>query len=397
MAYAKFPAALMRGGTSRGLFFRGGVLPDDAAVRERILLRALGGNDKYRRQIDGVGGGISSTSKAVVVSRSTRPGIDVDYWFMQVGIDRPHIDYTSNCGNLSSAVGPFAIEEGLVPAVEGITTVRIWQVNTNKLIVAQVPTQGGFPVEDGDYRLAGVSVPGAEIKVEFHEPGGSGTGALLPTGNPVDELGVPGYGTVRVTMLDAATVMVYVRAEDFGLSGTELADRIDGDPELLEKLATIRAAAGVRLGLSSSIEDAKQNRPSTPKIAIVAPPQSYTTAGGERIEASQIDFLSRIMSMGRLHHAHAVTGAIATAVAAVTPGTLVNAVAGGSNELRRTLRIGHPSGIIEVGAEVRLDGHVPFAVKGVVGRTARRIMEGSICVPPSAISGTEARELASVS
>lgn len=159
MAYAKFPAALMRGGTSRGLFFRGGVLPDDAAVRERILLRALGGNDKYRRQIDGVGGGISSTSKAVVVSRSTRPGIDVDYWFMQVGIDRPHIDYTSNCGNLSSAVGPFAIEEGLVPAVEGITTVRIWQVNTNKLIVAQVPTQGGFPVEDGDYRLAGVSVP----------------------------------------------------------------------------------------------------------------------------------------------------------------------------------------------------------------------------------------------
>ena len=396
MAYVKFPAALMRGGTSRGLFFRGGVLPDEAPVRERILLRALGGNDKYRRQIDGVGGGISSTSKAVVISPSARPGIDVDYWFMQVGIDRPHIDYSSNCGNLSSAVGPFAIEEGLVPATEGMTTVRIWQVNTNKLIVAHVPTAGGFPVEDGDYRIAGVSVPGAEIKVEFREPGGSGTNALLPTGNPVDELDVPGYGKIRVTLLDAATVMVYLRAEDLGLTGTELADRVDGDAALLEKLATIRAAAGVRLGLSSSIEDSKQNRPSTPKLAFVAPPQSYATAGGEKIDASQIDFLSRIMSMGRLHHAHAVTGAIATAVAAVTPGTLVNEVAGGSNALERTLRIGHPSGIIEVGAEVRVDGGVPFAIKGVVGRTARRIMEGSICVPPSVISGVEERQLAGV-
>ncbi|HEY8486041.1 MAG TPA: 2-methylaconitate cis-trans isomerase PrpF [Limnochordales bacterium] len=383
MEQLRIPAVIMRGGTSKGVFFRGDVLPSDPEVRDRVILRAFGSPDPYGRQIDGLGGATSTTSKVCIISPSTRPGCDVDYLFGQVSIDRPLIDYTGNCGNLSSAVGPFAIEEGMVKGTDPVTVVRIWQVNTQKLIVAHVPTRDGLPEVEGDYTIDGIPTPGAEIRLEFYEPGGSNTGKLLPTGRVVDELDIPGLGRVPVSMVDAANPAVFVPAEVLGLAGTELGDQVDGNPELLRRLELIRAHAAVAMGLARSPEEATRNRPATPKIAFVTRPQAYTTQKGSRVEEDQVDVVSRIMSMGKLHRAYAVTGAIATAMAAVLPGTVVNQLA--RLAVPEEVRIGHPAGVIKVGASVRQDNGQWTAVKAVVGRTARRLMEGWVRVPASVL------------
>jgi probable AcnD-accessory protein PrpF len=377
----------MRGGTSKGVFFRAGVLPDDPALRDPILLAVLGSPDPYSRQIDGLGGASSSTSKAVIVGPSQRADADVDYLFAQVSVDRAVVDYSGNCGNLSGAVGPFAISQGLVEPVEGITVVRIWQVNTSRLIIAHVPVHDGEPLEEGDFRLDGVPSPGAEIAVDFVDPGGSLTGALLPTGNPVDELDVAGVGRIRVTLLDAATAMVFVSAADLGLTGVELRGSIDDDAALLAKVEAIRAHGAVAMGLAASVEEATSARPATPKIAFVSPPRAHRSSAGGAIEPHDIDFVARVFSMGTLHHAYVATGAVATAVAAVLPGTVVNAVSPFGGDRAATVRFAHASGVVRIGAAVeRRDG--AWRARNVrVSRTARRIMAGEVYVPSSALAG----------
>jgi probable AcnD-accessory protein PrpF len=382
-----FPAVFMRGGTSKGVFFRAGVLPDDPALRDRILLAVLGSPDPYNRQIDGLGGASSSTSKAVIVGPSQRADADVDYLFAQVSVDRAVVDTSGNCGNLSGAVGPFAISQGMVEPVEGITVVRIWQVNTNRLIVAHVPVHDGEPLEEGDFRLDGVPSPGAEIEVDFVDPGGSLTGALLPTGNAVDELDVPGIGRVRATLLDAATAMVFVAAGDLGLTGTELRGDVDRDAALLRKLEAIRAHAAVAMGLAGSAEDATARRPATPKIAFVSPPQAHVASNGAAIGAGDVDFVARVLSMGTLHHAYVATGAVATAVAAVLPGTVVNAVSPFGGDGAASVRFAHPSGVVRIGASVERSGGAWRARNVRVSRTARRIMAGDVYVPSWALAG----------
>jgi probable AcnD-accessory protein PrpF len=380
MHQIRIPAALMRGGTSKGLFFRGDALPGDPALRDRVLLRAIGSPDPYRKQIDGLGGATSSTSKVVIVSRSARAGCDVDYLFGAVAIDAPVIDWSGSCGNLVAGVGPFAIEEGLVAAGEGTTVVRIWQVNTAKRIVAHVPTRGGAPLVAGDCRIDGVPFSGAEIRVEFFDPGGAGGGALLPTRHVTDRLHVPGVGEIEASLVDAGNPTVFVRAADIGLTATEQAAVIDGDRALLERLEAIRAAGAVAMGLAASTGEATARRPATPKIAFVAPPATYETSAGERLAAGNIDLTARILSMGRLHHAFTGTGSIATAVAAALPGSVVAGVC------RETpagvpIRIGHPAGRLEVGATVLQHDGEWVVEKAIMRRTARRLMEGSVLVP----------------
>ena len=380
MHQIRIPAALMRGGTSKGLFFRGETLPADPERRDRILLRAIGSPDPYRKQIDGLGGATSSTSKVVIVSRSTRPDCHVDYLFGAVAIDAPVIDWSGSCGNLVAGVGPFAIEEGLIAPCEGTTVVRIWQVNTAKRIVAHVPTLDGAPLVAGDCRMDGVPFSGAEIRVEFFDPGGAGGGKLLPTGCVTDSLHVPGVGVVEASLVDAGNPTVFVRASDLGLTATELAQTIDADRALLARLEAIRAAGAVAMGLAASSEEATHKRPATPKIAFVAPPASYETSTGERLSADDIDVTARILSMGRLHHAFTGTGSIAAAVAAALAGSVVAQV------VRQTpagepIRIGHPAGRLEVGATVVRQGDEWIAEKAIMRRTARRLMEGSVLVP----------------
>jgi hypothetical protein len=380
MHQIRIPAALMRGGTSKGLFFRGDALPGDAAVRDRVLLRAIGSPDPYRRHIDGLGGATSSTSKVVIVSRSARPDCDVDYLFGAVAIDAPVVDWSGSCGNLVAAVGPFAIEEGLVEAREGITVVRIWQANTAKRIVAHVPTRGGAPLVSGDCRMDGVPFPGAEIRVEFFDPGGAGGGALLPTGRTIDRLRVAGVGEIEASLVDAGNPTVFVRAADIGLTATEQAPAIDGDANLLARLEAIRAAGAVAMGLAATAADATAKRPATPKIAFVAPPASYETSTGSTLGADDIDVAARILSMGRLHHAFTGTGSVAAAVAAALPGTVVAAVKRDTPP-GEPIRIGHPAGRLEVGATVVQRGDRWVAEKAIMRRTARRLMEGSVLVP----------------
>ncbi len=391
MGQVTIPAVYMRGGTSKGLFFHGAWLPADPAARDRILLRALGSPDPFRRQVDGLGGATSSTSKAVIVSPSSRPDADVDYLFAQVGIDRPVVDYSGTCGNLSAAVGPFSIEEGMVGAADGVTAVRIWQVNTRKRIIGHVPTRNGQPVVEGTYRIDGVPTAGAEIRVEFLEPGGATCGRLLPTGHATDVLDIPGIGRIEVTLLDAAMPAVFIRAADLGLGGTELADAVDGNPDLLARLEAIRCAGAVAMGLAGTPEEATSRRPATPKIVFIASSRDYTSARGERISAGAVDVVARLISMGRLHHALAVTGgAVATATAAVVPGTIVNVAAGLPAGGEREVTIGHPSGTIRVGVAVSRRDGTWAAERAVVGRTARRLMEGAIRLPESVAGGVAA-------
>jgi 2-methylaconitate isomerase len=384
MHQIRIPAALMRGGTSKGLFFRGETLPADPERRDRILLRAIGSPDPYRKQIDGLGGATSSTSKVVIVSRSTRPDCEVDYLFGAVAIDAPVIDWSGSCGNLVAAVGPFAIEEGLIAPSDGTTVVRIWQVNTAKRIVAHVPTLDGAPLVAGDCRMDGVPFSGAEIRVEFFDPGGAGGGKLLPTGRVTDRLHVPGVGAVEASLVDAGNPTVFVRASDLGLTATELAQAIDADRALLARLEAIRAAGAVAMGLAASPDEATAKRPATPKIAFVAPPASYETSTGERLSADEIDVTARILSMGRLHHAFTGTGSVAAAVAAALPSSVVAQVAR-PTPAGEPIRIGHPAGRLEVGATVVRQGAEWIAEKAIMRRTARRLMEGSVLVPPEVL------------
>lgn len=378
MPQKKIPAVFVRGGTSKGIIFNADDLPDDQAERDRIFLETLGSPDPYGRQIDGLGGASSSTSKAAVVSRSSRPDCDVDYLVGQVDIREPVVDYSSNCGNLSSAIGPYAINRGMVSTVDGVTEVRIWQVNTGRKIIARVPTRDGVPLERGDYIIDGVARSGARIDLQFFDPAGSSTGKLLPTGNLRDELTVPGFGRLTVSIIDAALTVVFVRAEDLGLTATELKPRIDADPEMLRTLEAIRGAAAVLLGIVSEVSLASQVSPALPKVAFVAPPRAYMSAGGQPVAEGDIDLAARIVSMGALHHAYEVTGAIATAVAAVLPGTVVNQACGLPEVPEQQVRIGHTSGKISVGVRLRKDHNLWSVDYATLGRNTRVIMEGHV-------------------
>jgi len=365
----------MRGGTSKGVFLRPEDLPRDPAARDRVLLRIIGSPDPYGKQIDGMGAATSSTSKVVLVSKSARPDCDVDYLFGQVAIDAPVIDWSGNCGNLTTAVGPFAIAEGLVRAPrEGLADVRIWQANIGKRIVSHVPMRDGQVLEEGDFELDGVTFPAAEVKLEFLDPGAEG-GGMFPTGSPADLL----EGQMEATLINAGNPTVFVDAASLGLKGTEMQDDVNGDAGLLARIEAIRAQGAVRMGLAASAAEATAQRPHTPKVAFVAGPAGYTASDGKKIAAGSIDLLARIVSMGKLHHAMTGTGGVAIAVAAAIPGTLVNRLA--PPRADGCVRFGHPSGTLTVGAEARREGGQWVVTKALMSRTARRLMEGWVRVP----------------
>lgn len=373
----------MRGGTSKGVFFHASDLPADPAERDRLLLRITGSPDPYGRQIDGMGGATSSTSKVAIVAKSLRADCDVDYWFGAVAVGQPVIDWSGNCGNLSAAVGPFAISSGLVDApADGVATVRIWQANIGKQIVAHVPMVDGAVQEEGDFVLDGVAFPAAEIRLEFMDPaaGPSGDGgALFPTGQRVDHLHVPGVGVVEATLINAGNPTVFIAAASLGLRGMELQGEVNGNADLLARAEAIRAGAAVAMGLAASAQEASDLRPHTPKLALVASPATYTAADGRVVAGASIHLLARIFSMGQLHHAMTGTGAVALAVAATIPGTLVHRVAPAGAEGR--VCFGHPSGRLEVGAQAQ-EVHGQWQVRKVLmSRSARRIMEGWVRVP----------------
>ncbi|WP_339807062.1 2-methylaconitate cis-trans isomerase PrpF [uncultured Marinobacter sp.] len=381
----KIPATYMRGGTSKGVFFKIDDLPErcqqPGEARDKLLMRVIGSPDPYEKQIDGMGGATSSTSKTVLLAKSQSDDHDVDYLFGQVGIDKAFVDWSGNCGNLSAAVGPFAISNGLVDKSRipdnGIATVRIWQANISKTIVAKVPMTNGEVQETGDFELDGVTFPAAEVAVEFMDPA-DGEGAMFPTGNVVDELEVPGVGTLKATMINAGIPTIFVNAEDVGYEGSELQPAINGDPEALAKFETIRAHGAVKMGLIKTPEEAA-NRGHTPKVAFVAAPKDYVSSSGKDIKASDVDVLVRALSMGKLHHAMMGTAAVAIATAAALPGTLVNLAAGGGD--RTSVTFGHPSGTLQVGAEATEVNGQWTAKKAVMSRSARVLMEGWVRVP----------------
>ncbi|AKU21983.1 2-methylaconitate cis-trans isomerase PrpF [Massilia sp. NR 4-1] len=391
-AQIKIPATYMRGGTSKGVFFRLQDLPAAAqlpgAARDALLLRVIGSPDPYGKQIDGMGGATSSTSKAVILSKSARPGHDVDYLFGQVAIDKPFVDWSGNCGNLSAAVGSFAIASGLVDAERvprnGIATVRIWQANIGKTIIAHVPITDGAVQETGGFELDGVTFPAAEVQLEFLDPAAEeegGGGAMFPTGNLVDDLEVPGLGILRATMINAGIPTIFVNADAIGYQGTELQETINGDPKALAMFESIRAHGAVRMGLIKHVDEAA-TRQHTPKVAFVARPASYAASSGKQVAAEDIDLLVRAMSMGKLHHAMMGTAAVAIGTAAAIPGTLVNLAAGGGE--RQAVRFGHPSGTLRVGAEARRQDGEWSVTKAIMSRSARVLMEGWVRVPGDA-------------
>lgn len=376
----RIPAVIMRGGTSKGVFFHENQLPRDPEIRDRVILSAFGSPDPSKRQIDGLGGAVSTTSKVAIISPSKDPRYDVVYNFGQVSIDRPIVDYKGNCGNISSAVGPFAVDEGLVPAVEPITTVRIHQINTDTLIVAQVPVKDGKYNEEGEYAISGVPGTGGKISLGFLDPGGAVTNRLFPTGNFSDVLEVPPLGPIHVTIIDAANPVVIVEAGQIGLSGTEI-EQIDGSPEIKGKLEAIRCVAAVKIGLAKTPEEATLISQAVPKIAMVSAPQSYQALGGEQINENDIDLTLRIMSMGTLHRSIAVSGGIAVSGAASIEGTQVHKLARPKKSPDSPVRIGHPGGIIEISASIeKKDGEVHYE-RAIIGRTSRRLMEGYVLVP----------------
>jgi 2-methylaconitate isomerase len=380
----RIPAVYMRGGTSKGVFFLAGDLPADPRARDRILLRTIGSPDPYGKHTDGMGGATSSTSKVVIVAKSSRPDCDVDYLFGQVAIEAPVIDWSGNCGNLTAAVGPFAIGAGLLAApADGTATVRIWQANIGKRILAQVPMRGGEVVESGSFRLDGVAFPGAEIKLEFLDPAGedgqAGAGATFPTGREIDLLDIPGLGTIEATLINAGLPTIFVDAASLGLRGTELPRDVNGRKELLELAEAVRARGAVAMGLAGSAAQATAERPHTPKLAFVAKPAGYTASDGRSIDPASIDLLARIFSMGQLHHAMTGTGAVAIAAAAAIPGTLVQRTA--SPAAPANVRFGHPSGTLSTGAEAVCEEGRWVIRKVIVSRSARRLMEGWVRVP----------------
>ncbi|SFN02208.1 2-methylaconitate cis-trans isomerase PrpF [Variovorax sp. OV329] len=391
MAFApqiKIPATYMRGGTSKGVFFRLQDLPEAAqkpgAARDRLLLRVIGSPDPYGKQIDGMGAATSSTSKTVILSKSTRPGHDVDYLFGQVAIDKAFVDWSGNCGNLSAAVGPFAIANGLVDAERvprnGLCTVRIWQANIGKTIVAHVPITDGQVQETGDFELDGVTFPAAEVQLEFMDPADDGEdgGAMFPTGQLVEELEVPGVGCFKATLINAGIPTIFLNASDIGYTGTELQGAINGDKAALARFEAIRAWGAVKMGLIREVSEAA-TRQHTPKIAFVAPPADYVASSGKEVRAAEVDLLVRALSMGQLHHAMMGTAAVAIGTAAAVPGTLVNLAAGGGE--REAVRFGHPSGTLRVGAQAHREGGQWVVTKAQMSRSARVLMEGWVRVP----------------
>ena len=387
-AQIKIPATYMRGGTSKGIFFKLDDLPAAAptpgAARDKILLRVIGSPDPYGKQIDGLGNASSSTSKAVILSKSAEPDHDVDYLFGQVSIDKPFVDWSGNCGNLTAAVGAFAISNGLVDAAripsDGLCTVRIWQANIRKTIIAHVQITHGQVQETGDFELDGVTFPAAEVQIEFLDPADDGEegGAMFPTGNLVDELEVPGIGTFPATLINAGIPTIFLNAADIGYQGTELQEHINSDEQALAKFETIRAYGALKMGLIADISEAAA-RQHTPKVAFVAAPQDYVSSSGKPVAAADVDLLVRALSMGKLHHAMMGTAAVAIGTAAAIPGTLVNLAAGGGG--REAVRFGHPSGTLRVGAQAKLENGEWKVTKAIMSRSARVIMEGFVRVP----------------
>ncbi|HCH4197236.1 2-methylaconitate cis-trans isomerase PrpF [Vibrio parahaemolyticus] len=385
MSQIKVPATHMRGGTSKGVFFNLEDLPPEAQVageaRDKLLLRVIGSPDPYAKQIDGMGGATSSTSKTVIVSRSSRDDHDVDYLFGQVSIDKPFVDWSGNCGNLSAAVGPFAIHAGLIPQERipenGIVTVRVWQVNISKTILVHVPIVNGFVQETGEFELDGVTFPAAEIQVDFVDPA-DGEGSMFPTGNLVDDLVVPDVGTFNATFINAGIPTIFIDAESIGYQGTELQDDINNDDAALAMFESIRAHGALKMGLISKLEEA-QTRQHTPKIAFVSKPKNYQSSSGKAVNESEIDVLVRALSMGKLHHAMMGTAAVAIASAACVPGTLVNLAAGGGE--KESVTFGHPSGTLKVGAQAKQTEQGWVVQKAIMSRSARILMEGFVRVP----------------
>jgi 2-methylaconitate isomerase len=385
----KVPATYMRGGTSKGVFFRLQDLPAECQVpgtaRDNLLMRVIGSPDPYGKQIDGMGAATSSTSKTVILSKSTRADHDIDYLFGQVSIDKPFVDWSGNCGNLSAAVGPYAISNGLVDASRiphnGIAVVRVWQANISKTIISHVPITDGQVQETGDFELDGVTFPAAEVKLEFMNPAaeeeGAG-GAMFPTGNLVDDLVVPGVGTFKATLINAGIPTIFLNAAEIGYTGTELQDAINGDPKALERFETIRAHGSMRMGLIKDLSEAA-TRQHTPKVAFVSSPKDYVSSSGKPVVAKEIDLLVRALSMGKLHHAMMGTAAVAIGTAAAITGTLVNLAAGGGK--RTEVRFGHPSGTLKVGAEAAEVNGEWVVTKAIMSRSARVLMEGSVKVP----------------
>ncbi|MDF5277927.1 2-methylaconitate cis-trans isomerase PrpF [Vibrio parahaemolyticus] len=385
MSQIKVPATYMRGGTSKGVFFNLDDLPSEAQVageaRDKLLLRVIGSPDPYAKQIDGMGGATSSTSKTVIVCRSSRDDHDVDYLFGQVSIDKPFVDWSGNCGNLSAAIGPFAIHAGLIPQdripENGIVTVRVWQVNISKTILVHVPIVNGFVQETGEFKLDGVTFPAAEIQVDFVDPA-DGEGSMFPTGNLVDDLVVPDVGTFNATFINAGIPTIFIDAESIGYQGTELQDDINNDDAALAMFESIRAHGALKMGLISDLEEA-QTRQHTPKIAFVSKPKNYQSSSGKAVNESEIDVLVRALSMGKLHHAMMGTAAVAIASAACVPGTLVNLAAGGGE--KESVTFGHPSGTLKVGAKAKQTEQGWVVQKAIMSRSARILMEGFVRVP----------------
>jgi len=375
----RIPCVVMRGGTSRALFVKRADLPRDPEMRDRVILRLYGSPDI--RQIDGLGGADPLTSKLAIVGPPTREDAQVDYTFAQVSIDEPLVDYKGNCGNISSAVGPFAIDEGLVDPVEPTTTVRIHQTNTDCILEADVPVTGSRAAVEGDYHIDGVPGTGARIDLDFSDTAGAVTGRMLPTGSPLDLLDVEGVGRVEVSIVDAGNPCVFVRAADLGIQGTESPDQIDADKALNDRIERVRGAAAARIGLVDTWEDAARESPYIPFFVLVAPPTNYVDfTTGREIRARDVDFVARLLFMLRMHKAYAVTGTVCTGAAAKIPGTVVHEMASPGSADRSLTRIGHPAGVIEVDADVRLEGGASL-VRACLGRTARRIMEGYAFVP----------------
>lgn len=374
----RVPAVIMRGGTSKAVFFHERDLPADPAVRDAFILAAYGSPDPDRRQVDGLGGATSTTSKVAVIGDGTGHGVDVTFDFGQVAIDVPLVDRRGNCGNISSAVGPFAVDEGLVEVTDGVTKVRFLNLNTGKVIVAHVPTRDGKFDPIGDFAIPGVPGTGSQLRLDYVSPGGAVTGRLLPTGKVSDKLDVPGLGTIEVSHVDAANPLTFVRWEDLGLTGDETPDSIDADAELLARIESVRAAAAVQTGIAATTEQATRDVPSVPKLSLVGPPRPYATADGHDVSGDQHDLRASMMSMGRVHRSHPLTGAIATAVACAIPGTVAAQVSTTSDG---KTRIGHPAGVMAMEAHPEMvDG--AWDVEVVSGfRTARRLMEGTALVP----------------
>lgn len=387
-AQIKIPATYMRGGTSKGVFFNLKDLPEQAQVagqaRDQLLLRVIGSPDPYGKQIDGMGAATSSTSKTVILSKSSQPEHDVDYLFGQVSIDKAFVDWSGNCGNLTAAVGSFAISNGMVDASRipenGLCTVRIWQANIQKTIIAHVPVTNGQVQETGDFELDGVTFPAAEVQIEFLDPANDGEdgGAMFPTGNVVDSLDVPGIGTFQATLINAGIPTVFLNAEEIGYQGTELQDAINNDVDALARFETIRAYGALKMGLIKDVSEAA-TRQHTPKVAFVSAPKAYVSSSGKQVNTTDVDLLVRALSMGKLHHAMMGTAAVAIGTAAAIPGTLVNLAAGGDE--REAVRFGHPSGTLRVGAQASQENGQWVVKKAIMSRSARVLMEGWVRIP----------------